>query len=102
LGADAKLGTGDLKMANWLTRLRKESIIRTNILLLLLGAALLLLYRVGLSANALGDIKWFIKVALCQSTIYLLAAWIIFRARSSRSTLLLVIVSQFCFDSAFF
>jgi len=91
------LGTGDLKMANWLTRLRKESIIRTNTLLLLLGAALLLLYRVGLSANALGDIKWFIQVALGQSAIYLVAAWIIFRARSSRSTLLLVIVFSVLF-----
>jgi alpha-1,6-mannosyltransferase len=84
-------------MANWLTRLREDSVIRTNILLVLLGAALLLLYRVGLSANAIGDIKWFVKVALGQSAIYLVAAWIIFRARSSRSTLLLVIVFSVLF-----
>ncbi|MDQ2974455.1 MAG: glycosyltransferase 87 family protein, partial [Acidobacteriota bacterium] len=37
-------------------------------------------------------IEWFIKVALCQSLIYLLAVWIIFHARSSRSTLVLAIV----------
>ncbi|MGI9165325.1 MAG: hypothetical protein ACR2G5_02885 [Pyrinomonadaceae bacterium] len=61
-------------------------------LLIVLGGASLLLYRVSLRAKGGDDIEWFIKVALCQSLIYLLAVWIIFHARSSRSTLVLVIV----------
>ena len=65
---------------------------RANSLLIVLGGASLLLYRVSLRAKGGDDIEWFIKVALGQSLIYLLAAWIIFRARSSRSTLVLVIV----------
>jgi alpha-1,6-mannosyltransferase len=84
-------------MANWLPRLRKDSIIRTNILLLLLGTALLLLYRVGLSVQVTRGIRSFITLALGQSAIYLLAAWVIFRARSSPSTLLLVIVFSVLF-----
>ncbi len=65
---------------------------RANSLLIVLGGASLLLYRVSLRAKGGDDIEWFIKVALGQSLIYLLAAWIIFHARSSRSTLVLVIV----------
>lgn len=65
---------------------------RTNALLVVLGCASLLLYRVGLRANGGDDIEWFIKVALGQSVIYLIAAWIVFRARSTRSTLIIVIV----------
>src|SRR6266436_432515 len=91
------LGTGDLKMVNWLTRLRKESISRTNILLLLLGAALLVLYRVGVRSYETRGIEWFIKLALGQSAIYLLAARIMFRTTSSRATLLLVIVFSVLF-----
>jgi hypothetical protein len=60
--------------------------------LLLLGCGLLVLYRLGLRTDDAGDIRWFIKVALIQSAIYLPAAWIIFRSRSTRSTLLVVIV----------
>ncbi len=64
----------------------------TNPLLSVLGAASLVLYVVSLRAKSGDDIEWFIKTALIQSLIYLLAAWIVFRARSSRSTLVLVIV----------
>ena len=59
--------------------------------LLLLGCSLLVLYRAGVTASGVGDIRFFIKVALIQSVIYLLAAWIVVRARSARSTLLIVI-----------
>jgi len=62
-----------------------------NPLLIVLGGAALLLYRVSLGAKGGDDIEWFIKVALFQSLIYLLAAWIILHARSSRSTLMVVI-----------
>jgi hypothetical protein len=56
-----------------------------------LGGASLVLYRIGLGAKGVGGISWFIKIALVQSVLYLLAAWIVVHARSSRSTLLLVI-----------
>ncbi len=63
----------------------------TNLLLILLGAASLVLYVVSLRAKSGDDIEWFIKIALIQSLIYLLAVSIVFRTRSSRSTLVLVI-----------
>gem|GEM_PF-5279734 len=53
---------------------------------------MLLLYRVSLRAKGGDDLDWFIKIALCQSAIYLVAAWIDFHARSSRQTLVLVIL----------
>jgi hypothetical protein len=56
-----------------------------------LGCGSLVLYRVGLRADDVSDIRWFIKVALVQSAIYLLAAAIVLRSRSSRSTFLLII-----------
>ena len=61
-------------------------------LLLLLGLALLLLYRTGVRAEGVRDIQWFIKIALVQSVLYLAAVWIVLRSQSSRSTLLVVIV----------
>jgi len=63
----------------------------TGALLLLLGVTSLVLYRAGLRADGVGGISWFIKVALVQSVLYLVAAWIVFHARHSRSTLLIVI-----------
>ncbi len=62
-----------------------------NPLLIAFGSASFLLYRVSLRAKGGDDIDWFIKVAVCQSIIYLLSAWIILHARSSRSTLVIVI-----------
>jgi hypothetical protein len=62
------------------------------VVLLLLGGTSLVLYRAGLRADGVGGISWFLKVALVQSVLYLLAAWLVFRARPSRSTLLIVIV----------
>src|SRR5262245_33419584 len=64
----------------------------SGVLLLLLGLALLVLYRVGVRAHGVSDIQWFIKLALAQSVIYLLAVLIILRAHSSHSTLLLVVM----------
>ncbi|HEU4509572.1 MAG TPA: glycosyltransferase family 87 protein [Pyrinomonadaceae bacterium] len=62
-----------------------------SVLLLFLGCTLLLLYRVGVQADDAADIRWFLKVALVQSAIYLAAAWLVIRAHPSRSTLLIVI-----------
>src|SRR6266508_2145166 len=62
-----------------------------NALLVAFGSASFLLYRVSLRAKGGDDIDWFIKVAVCQSIIYLLSTWIILHARSSRSTLVIII-----------
>lgn len=83
-------------MAYWLKRIG-ESITFTNIVLLLLGCASLVLYRLGLSANGTEEIRWFIKLAFVQSAIYFLAVWLVIRAGSSRSTLLLVIAFAIMF-----
>jgi hypothetical protein len=62
-----------------------------RVILLLLGCALLVLYRAGVSASGVSGIRFFMKVAFIQSAIYLLAAWIVTRARPSNSTLLIAI-----------
>jgi hypothetical protein len=73
------------------TRERK-SLIVNNILLAGIGLTLLVLYRIGLHASGVTDIAWFIKLALFQSVLYLIAAWLIVRNRGGRGTLLLVLV----------
>src|ERR1043165_4576572 len=65
----------------------------TNLLLVLLGVLFRSMYRRGLAAKTGVDVFWFIKLALFQSALYLVAAWAITRARrNSYSTLILVIV----------
>src|SRR5258706_10860002 len=65
----------------------RKTLTVTNVLLTAVGAILLLLYRIGLHSRGAADIVWFIKLALVQSVLYLIAAWLIVRARSARSTL---------------
>lgn len=73
-------------------RLNDGVSLRTAGLLLLVGSLLLALYRVGVRADGgVRDIQWFIKLTLVQCVFYLVAAWIVLRARPSRSTLLIVI-----------
>lgn len=72
-------------------RLNDGISLRTGVLLLLLGCLSLVLYRLGLRAEGVRDIQWFIKLALVQSVIYLFAIWIVVRARSSRLTVLIVV-----------
>jgi len=71
--------------------------IKTAILLVLLGGVSLVLYRAGLNASGVSGIRFFMKVAFVQSAIYLLAAWIVVRARSSNATLLIVIAFAIAF-----
>jgi hypothetical protein len=66
--------------------------LKTNLALLLLGCVLVVLYRAGVAASGVSGIRFFMKVAFVQSAIYLAAAWIVSRARSSDSTLLIAIV----------
>jgi hypothetical protein len=73
------------------TRERK-SLIVNNILLAGIGLTLLVLFRIGQHASGVTDIAWFIKLALFQSVLYLIAAWLIVRNRGTRFTLLLVLV----------
>src|SRR5258705_2024873 len=70
----------------------RKTLIVTNVLLAVIGAILLILYRIGLHSRVATDIVWFIKLALVQSVLYLIAAWLIFRARNARSTLIIVLV----------
>ena len=70
---------------------------RTGIVLVLLGCTSLMLYRAGLSASGVSGIRFFMKVAFVQSAIYLVAAWIVIRARSSNSTLLIAVAFAIIF-----
>ena len=63
-----------------------------RVILVLLGCALVVLYRAGVGASGVSGIRFFMKVAFVQSAIYLVAAWIVTRARPSNSTLLIAIV----------
>src|SRR5713101_5387226 len=71
---------------------RGNAPIVTNILVAGIGAILLVLYRIGLHARGVTDIVWFIKLALVQSALYLIVVWLITRAHSARSTLILVLL----------
>src|ERR1044072_6125467 len=70
-------------------RLRVD--IKNAIVLVLLGCVSVVLYRAGLSASGVSGIRFFMKIAFVQSAIYLMAAWIVSRSRSSGLTLLIVI-----------
>src|SRR6266404_5830648 len=70
----------------------RKTLTVTNVLLAVIGSILLILYRIGLHSRGAADIGWFIKLALIQSVLYLIAAWLIFRARNARSTLIIVLV----------
>lgn len=71
--------------------------IKTAILLILLGCLSVVLYRAGLSASGVGGIRFFMKVAFVQSAIYLVAAWIVIRARPSNSTVLIAVAFSILF-----
>jgi hypothetical protein len=66
----------------------------TNLPLLALGLASLALYAYGLGFDRTHKLQivWFIKVALAQCALYAVAAWLVWRARARRSTLLLVVI----------
>src|SRR5215216_4865424 len=71
--------------------------IKTGLALLLLGCVSVVLYRFGVGASGVSGIRFFMKVAFIQSAIYLLAAWIVMRARPSSSTLLIAIAFAIVF-----
>ena len=63
-----------------------------NLSVIVIGCLLIVLYRLGLQSRDGPDILWFIKVAFVQSIFYLVAVWLILRARTSRSTLVLTLI----------
>ena len=63
-----------------------------NLSLAVIGCLLIVLYRLGLRSRDVADILWFLKVALVQSIFYLIAVWLIWRARASRSILVLTLL----------
>lgn len=67
----------------------------TNLLLIALGLASLALYWYGLNYHRTRptfQIVPFLKIAFSQCALYALAAWLVWRARCSRSTLAVVLV----------
>jgi alpha-1,6-mannosyltransferase len=66
----------------------------TNVPLIALGLASLALYVYGLGFDKTQKLQivWFVKVALGQCALYALAAWLVWRGRARRSTLLVVVV----------
>ena len=71
--------------------MRPKNDVKTAIALLLMGGVSVGLYRAGLTASGVSGIRFFMTVAFVQSTIYLLASWIVVRARPSNSTVLIAI-----------
>src|SRR5262245_3959103 len=57
-----------------------------------LGIAMLVLYRVGVQANGVADIIWFLRIVVVQIVIYLAVAWLSFRSRESRFLLVLGLI----------
>src|SRR5437660_298612 len=63
-----------------------------NLLLIIIGSTALVLYRLSLRAHTGPDILWFLKIVLAQCVLYVFVAWLVIKARTARSTLLIVIV----------
>lgn len=65
---------------------------RIAIVLIVLGIASLLLYRMGVRAEGTKDIVWFLKLVGVQTMLYAAVAWLSLRARQSRSLLIIGLV----------
>jgi hypothetical protein len=62
------------------------------IVLIVLGLASLVFYRIGIRAEGTKDIVWFLKLIGVQAVLYIGAAWLVLRAKESRSTLIIALV----------
>ena len=65
---------------------------RITIVLIVIGIASLLLYRVGVRAEGTKDIVWFLKLVGVQTMLYAAVAWLSLRAKQSRSLLIVGLV----------
>ena len=63
-----------------------------NLALAAIGCTSVVLYRAGSQAEGTKDVVWFIQLALAQSVLYLIAAWLVLRARPVRATLVIAIL----------
>ncbi len=79
---------GETKATNTTTNLRK----RSNLLLIVLGCALLAVYLWSLRAHSTADIVWFLQLVLIASVLYIAACCLVIRTQPSHSTLLIVLV----------
>jgi len=91
---DATLRRAETSTHHARVRTNLRAMVRTNLPLLALGVASLALYGYGLNFDKTHTLQivWFIQIALVQCALYALAAWLVWRARERRSTLLLVVV----------
>ena len=62
------------------------------IVLIVLGLASLVFYRIGIRAEDTKDIVWFLKLVGVQAVLYIAAAWLILRVRQSRSAMIIALV----------
>lgn len=62
------------------------------IVLIVLGLASLVFYRIGIRAEGTKDIVWFLKLVGVQAVLYIAAAWLILRVRQSRSAMIIALV----------
>ena len=62
------------------------------IVLIVFGLASLVLYRIGLHAEGVKDIVWFLKLVGVQALLYVAAGWLCLRGRDSRSVLIIGLV----------
>ena len=60
--------------------------------LIILGVALLVLYRVGVRSKGVADIVWFLKLVLVLLFIYFGVAWLSLRKSDSRRLLVLGLI----------
>jgi alpha-1,6-mannosyltransferase len=65
---------------------------RSNLLLIVLGCALLAVYLWSLRAHSTADIVWFLQLVLIASVLYIAASFLMIRTQPSHSTLLVVLV----------
>ena len=65
---------------------------RIAIVLIVLGVASLVLYKMGVRAEGTRDIVWFLKLVGVQAMIYIAAAWLGLRGKESRSLLIIGLV----------
>jgi len=72
--------------------LQRVSANRIAIVLSVLGVGLLVLYRIGIRAQAANDIVWFLKLVSVQIPFYLAAVWLSLRVRESRSVLIIGLI----------
>lgn len=65
---------------------------RSNLLLIVLGCALLAVYLWSLRAHSTADIVWFLQLVLIACALYIAACFLVISTQPSRSTLLIVLL----------